>query len=151
MGYRSQVAMLITTDDRSERKIEELMIHLKLSQVSLRSWTDQPTGLLSDRPFIGWNYHTLAFRADDVKWYPTYPDVQAIEKVWEIAQQVVGLSGVFMRVGENTDDTIEFNFGQDPPYDHAFIAREIVLPDDLPLGKFGDEVPHMEEEEKTNE
>jgi hypothetical protein len=35
--------------------------------------------------------------------------------------------------------------------DNAFIAREIVLPDDLPLGKFGDEVPHMEEEEKTNE
>jgi hypothetical protein len=52
-----------------------------------------------------------------------------------------------MRVGENTDDTIEFNFGQDPPYDNAFIVRQIVLPDGLPLGKFGDEVPHMEEEE----
>ena len=141
MGYRSSVAMLITTDDRSQRKIEELMIHLKLSQISLRDWLD----------CIGWNYHTLAFHADDVKWYSDYPDVQAIEKVWEIAQKVEGLSGVFMRVGENAGDVEELNFGQDPPYDHAFIVRRIVLPDGLPFGEFGDEVPHMEEEEKTNE
>ena len=141
MGYRSNVAMLITTDDRSQRKIEELMIHLKLSQISLRDWLD----------CIGWNYHTLAFHADDVKWYSDYPDVQAIEKVWEIAQKVEGLSGVFMRVGENAGDVEELNFGQDPPYDQAFIVRQIVLPDGLPFGEFGDEVPHMEEEEKTNE
>ena len=141
MGYRSNVAMVITTDDRSQRKIEELMIHLKLSQISLRDWLD----------CIGWNYHTLAFHADDVKWYSDYPDVQAIEKVWEIAQKVEGLSGVFMRVGENAGDVEELNFGQDPPYDHAFIVRQIVLPDGLPFGEFGDEVPHMEEEEKTNE
>jgi hypothetical protein len=145
MGYRSDVAMLITTDDRSQRKIEELMIHLKLSQISLKSWID------ADDNKIGWNYHTLAFHADDVKWYFDYPEVQAIEKVWEIAQKVEGLSGVFMRVGENAGDVEELNFGQDPPYDHAFIVRRIVLPDDLPFGKFGDEVPHMEEEEKTNE
>ena len=147
MGYRSNVAMLITTDDRSQRKIEELMIHLKLSQISLRDWTD-PT---VNNPYIGWNYHTFAFRADDVKWYSDYPEVQAIEKVWEIAQKVEGLSGVFMRVGENAGDVEELNFGQDPPYDHAFIVRQIVLPDGLPFGEFGDEVPHMEEEEKTNE
>lgn len=121
------------------------MIHLKLSQISLKSWTD------ADDNKIGWNYHTLAFHADDVKWYSDYPEVQAIEKVWEIAQKVEGLSGVFMRLGESSDDVKELNFGQDPPYDHAFIVRRIVLPDDLPFGEFGDEVPHMEEEEKTNE
>ena len=147
MGYRSSVAMLITTDDRNERKIEELMIHLKLSQISLKSWIERVG--IEDK--IGWNYHTFAFRADDVKWYPDYPEVQAIERVWEIAQKVEGLSGVFMRVGENAGDVEELNFGQDPPYDHAFIVRRIVLPDDLPFGEFGDEVPHMEEEEKTNE
>ena len=86
-----------------------------------------------------------------MKWYSDYPEVQAIEKVWEIAQKVEGLSGVFMRVGENAGDVEELNFGQDPPYDHAFIVRQIVLPDGLPFGEFGDEVPHMEEEEKTNE
>jgi hypothetical protein len=141
MGYRSSVAMLITTDDRNERKIEELMIHLKLAQVSLKDWTGQY------EQDIGWNYHTFAFRVDDVKWYSDYPEVQAIEKVWEIAQQVEGLSGVFMRVGEEADDVEELNFGQDPPYDRAFIVRQIVLPDGLPFGEFGDEVPHMEREE----
>jgi len=141
MGYRSSVAMLITTDDRNERKIEELMIHLKLAQISLKSWTGE------DEKDIGWNYHTFAFRVDDVKWYPDYPEVQALEKVWEIAQEVDGLSGVFMRIGESSDDVEELNFGQDPPYDHAFIVRQIVLPDGLPFGEFGDEVPHMEREE----
>lgn len=141
MGYRSSVAMLITTDDRNERKIEELMIHLKLAQISLKSWTGE------DEKDIGWNYHTFAFRADEVKWYPDYPEVQAIEKVWEIAKEVHGLSGVFMRVGESSDDVEDLNFGQDPPYDHAFIVRRIVLPDGLPFGEFGDEVPHMEREE----
>jgi len=141
MGYRSSVAMLITTDDRNERKIEELMIHLKLAQVSLKGWTGE------DEKDIGWNYHTFAFRADEVKWYPDYPEVRAIEKVWEIAKEVHGLSGVFMRVGESSDDVEDLNFGQDPPYDHAFIVRQIVLPDGLPFGEFGDEVPHMEREE----
>ena len=146
MGYRSSVAMLITTDDRNERKIEELMIHLKLAQVSLKGWTGE-----AYEKDIGWNHHTFAFRAYEVKWYTDYPEVQAIEKVWEIAQKVDGLSGVFMRVGESSGDVEELNFGQDPPYDHAFIVRQIVLPDGLPFGEFGDEVPHMEEEEKTNE
>ena len=54
-------------------------------------------------------------------------------------------------IDENAGDVEELNFGQDPPYDHAFIVRQIVLPDGLPFGEFGDEVPHMEEEEKTNE
>ena len=145
MGYRSSVAMLITTDDRHERKIEELMIHLKLSQISLKYWTGD------DEKDIGWNHHTFAFRADDVKWYPEYPEVQAIERVWDIAQKVHGLSGVYLRVGENPDDTKEIVFGEDPPWQEAFISRQIVLHDDLPFGEFGDEVPHMQEEEKTNE
>ena len=147
MGYRSSVAMLITTDDRSQRKIEELMIHLKLSQISLKSWIERVG--IEDK--IGWNYHTFAFRADDVKWYPDYPEVQAIERVWEIAQKVHGLSGVFLRFGENIDDTKEVVFGEDPPWQEAFISRQIVLVGGLPFGEFGDEVPHMEEEEKTNE
>jgi hypothetical protein len=147
MGYRSNVAMLITTDDGSQRKIEELMIHLKLSQISLRDWTDPKV----NHPYVGWNHHTFAFRADDVKWYPEYPEVQAIERVWDIAQKVHGLSGVYLRVGENPDDTKEIVFGEDPPWQEAFISRQIVLHDDLPFGEFGDEVPHMQEEEKTNE
>lgn len=147
MGYRSNVAMLITTDDGSQRKIEELMIHLKLAQISLRDWTD-PT---VNHPYVGWNHHTFAFRADDVKWYPEYPEVQAIEKVWDIAQKVHGLSGVYLRVGENPDDTKEIVFGEDPPWQEAFISRQIILVDGLPFGEFGDEVPHMQEEEKTNE
>ena len=141
MGYRSSVAMLITTDDRHERKIEELMIHLKLAQISLKSWTGE------DEKDIGWNYHTFAFRVDDVKWYPDYPEVQALEKVWEIAQKVHGLSGVYLRVGENPDDTKEIVFGEDPPWQDAFISRQIVLHEGLPFGEFGDEVPHMEREE----
>ena len=144
MGYRSDVAMLITSDEPSDRKIEELMVHLKLAQVNLKSWTDQEW---AQEPYIGWNHHTLAFRASNVKWYEGYPEVDTINEVWEIAKKMTGVSGVFLRIGEESDDVVDENFGEDPPYQDAFITRQIVLPEGLPFGEFGDEVPHMEREE----
>lgn len=144
MGYRSDVAMLITSDEPTDRKIEELMVHLKLAQVSLKSWVAQEW---ANEPYIGWNHHTLIFRASNVKWYDGYPEVDAIHEVWEIAKKVTGLSGVFLRIGEESDDVVDENFGEDPPYQDAFITRQIVLPEGLPFGEFGDEVPHMEREE----
>ena len=144
MGYRSDVAMLITSDEPTDRKIEELMIHLKLAQVSLKSWVAQEW---ANEPYIGWNHHTLIFKAEHVKWYEGYPEVEVINEVWEIAKKVTGLSGVFLRIGEASDDVVDENFGEDPPYEDAFITRQIVLPEGLPFGEFGDEVPHMEREE----
>lgn len=148
MGYRSDVAMLITSDEPSDRKIEELMVHLKLAQVNLRGWID-PSEWARD-PYMGWNHHTFVFKADHVKWYSDYDEVKAIEEVWEIAKKMTGVSGVFMRIGESSDDVVDENFGEDPQYNDAYITRQIVLPEGLPFGEFGDEVPHMEREE-TNE
>ena len=144
MGYRSDVAMLITSDEPTDRKIEELMVHLKLAQVSLKGWTGQEW---AKDPFMGWNHHTLIFKAENVKWYSDYDEVKAIEEVWEIAKKMTGLSGVFLRIGEESDDVVDENFGEDPHYQDAFITRQIVLPEGLPFGEFGDEVPHMESEE----
>lgn len=144
MGYRSDVAMLITSDEPTDRKVEELMVHLKLAQVSLKSWTGQEW---AKDPFMGWNHHTLIFKAENVKWYSDYDEVKAIEEVWEIAKKVTGLSGVFLRIGESSDDVVDEHFGEEPQFNDAFIARQIVLPEGLPFGEFGDEVPHMEREE----
>jgi hypothetical protein len=144
MGYRSDVAMLITSDEPTDRKIEELMVHLKLAQVNLRGWTGQEW---AKDPFMGWNHHTLIFKAENVKWYLDYDEVKAIEEVWEIAKKVTGLSGVFLRIGEESDDVVDENFGEDPHYQDAYITRQIFLPEGLPFGEFGDEVPHMEREE----
>lgn len=144
MGYRSDVAMLITSDEPTDRKIEELMVHLKLAQVNLKEWTSQEW---AKDPFIGWNHHTFVFKADHVKWYDGYSDVDAINEVWEIAKKMTGVSGVFMRIGESSDDVVDENFGEDPQYNDAYITRQIVLPEGLPFGEFGDEVPHMEREE----
>lgn len=145
MGYRSDVAMLITSDEPTDRKVEELMVHLKLAQVSFRDWINPSEW--AKEPYIGWNHHTLIFKAENVKWYEGYPEVEVINEVWEIAKKVTGLSGVFLRIGESSDDVVDENFGEDPPYQDAFIARQIVLPEGLPFGEFGDEVPHMEREE----
>lgn len=144
MGYRSDVAMLITSDEPTDRKVEELMVHLKLAQVNLKSWTGQEW---AKDPFMGWNHHTLIFKAENVKWYSDYDEVKAIEEVWEIAKKVTGLSGVFLRIGESSDDVVDEHFGEEPQFNDAFIARQIVLPEGLPFGEFGDEVPHMEREE----
>ena len=147
MGYRSDVAMLITSDEPTDRKIEELMVHLKLAQVNLKTWIAQEW---ANEPYIGWNHHTFVFKADHVKWYEGYPEVEVINEVWEIAKKVTGLSGVFLRIGEASDDVVDENFGENPPYEDAYITRQIFLPEGLPFGEFGDEVPHMEREE-TNE
>ena len=91
MGYRSDVAMLITSDEPTDRKVEELMVHLKLAQVNLKSWIAQEW---ANEPYIGWNHHTFVFKADHVKWYEGYPEVEAINEVWEIAKKITGVSAV---------------------------------------------------------
>ena len=68
---------------------------------------------------------TICFRASDWKWYDSYPDVQRFEKVWDIyqelydqAEELMGvkadqISGAFVRIGEEDDDTETRYFGNE--------------------------------------
>ena len=154
MGYRSNVAMVISVDegyddsgvDKDWSLMEMFIAQLKLAQVNLKFWTDDYG---SKFPSIGWNDSFFAFQAWSVKWYEDYPEVKAIEEVWQIAKKIEGLSGVFLRIGEESDDVVDLNFGEEPPFDYVYLSREIVVENEssMPFGKF----ELSKEEEKTNE
>lgn len=74
----------------------------------------------------------IQFGADQVKWYPDYPDVMCHDKLWRKASEREDnnegmCDGYFVRIGEELDDIVEYQFGQEPPYDYIEINRSIQL------------------------
>ena len=131
MGYRSQVAGCISVD-REERhdeqgksysyydkaKFKEMIGFIKLSRF-YELWNTKP-----DDESFGWEDGYFILYGSDWKWYEDYEDVKAWNELWESMRQVEGISGYFCRVGEESNDIEEHNFGDDPCYEffHAFSA-----------------------------
>ena len=72
----------------------------------------------------------IQFGADQVKWYPDYPDVKCHANLWwkasEREDNQKGMcDGYFVRIGEEPDDVEERQFGEEPPFDYINIHREI--------------------------
>jgi len=130
MGSRSQVAGCISVD-REERhdeqgksysyydkvKFKEMIGFIKLTKF-YELWNSE-----SDNAF-GWKDGAFIMHGNDWKWYPDYPDVMAWDEMWVNMQAIEGISGYFCRVGEEMNDVVEMEFGDDPCYDyfHAFTA-----------------------------
>lgn len=131
MGYRSQVAGCFSVD-REERhdeqgksysyydkaKFKEMVGFIKLSEF-YEFWSNS-----TDQDAFGWKDGAFILYGADWKWYPDYEDVKAWDKLWESMQNIEGISGYFVRVGEERDDVEEMEFGDDPctDYFHAFSA-----------------------------
>jgi hypothetical protein len=133
MGYRSQLAACISVDvvrkedeqgspyfEYDKAKFKEMIGFIKLSKF-YELWQIHNT---ADRDSFGWQNGKFILYGNDWKWYPSYPDVQAWDEMWENMQDIEGISGYFVRVGEENDDIEEMQFGDDPCYDHfhAFSA-----------------------------
>jgi hypothetical protein len=123
MGYRSQVAGCFSVD-REERhdeqgksysyydkaKFKEMVGFIKLSQF-YQLWQVENT---ADANSFGWEDGYFVLYGDGWKWYPDYEDVKGWDKLWESMQNIEGISGYFVRVGEERDDVEEMEFGDDP-------------------------------------
>jgi hypothetical protein len=135
MGYRSQLAACISVDvvrredergshyfDYDKAKFKEMIGFVKLSKF-YELWQIHNT---ADAESFGWQNGKFILYGNDWKWYPSYPDVQAWDELWENMQDIEGISGYFVRVGEENDDIEEMQFGDDPCYDHfhAFSALQ---------------------------
>ena len=131
MGYRSQVAGIISVDrvriedekgshyfDYDRAKFTEMIGFIKLTKF-YELWNEG-----SDKDSFGWKDGAFILYGADWKWYPDYPDVMAWDEMWEQMQAIEGISGYFCRVGEETDDIVQIEFGDDPCYDyfHPFTA-----------------------------
>jgi len=126
MGYRSTVAYTIrftpfpspqeaekgefpTTADLKECK-ESFYTFLAEAKVKLSGAFDDD--LMVDEANMALNY--LVY---DVKWYESYDDVQTHEGLMQLSKDWADMEnkhigGIFMRVGEETDDIVEEAWGE---------------------------------------
>ena len=144
MGYRSQLAGCISVDvvlikpesgesyyDYDRAKFKEMIGFIKLSKF-YELWQINNH---SDADSFGWQNGKFILYGADWKWYPDYEDVQAWNELWENMQDIEGISGYFVRVGEENDDIEEMQFGDDPCYDHFHAFSALQFDADDYLGK----------------
>ena len=141
MGYRSQVAGCISVDkvrkqdeqgsdywDYDRAKFKEMIGFIKLSRF-YEVWSE------SEKESFGWKDGAFIMHASDWKWYSDYPIVQAWEEMWDSMQEIKGISGYLCRVGEETDDVEQEEFGDDPCYDYFQPFTALSFEGDDYLGK----------------
>ena len=114
MGYRSQVMALIYPERGSDdmvAKYEQLKV---LMATTFKDVTDEYFGscmewMDADR--------VLKFTIDDVKWYPSYEDVQAFETMLdEFGDDIPGYCTEFVRIGEESGDIEQRQAGDNNEY-----------------------------------
>jgi hypothetical protein len=144
MGYRSQLAGCISVDvvrredgqgshyfDYDRAKFKEMIGFIKLSRF-YQLWQVENN---ADANSFGWQNGKFILYGNDWKWYDSYPDVQAWNELWENMQDIEGISGYFVRVGEERDDIEETHFGDDPCYDYFHPFSALSFEGDDYLGK----------------
>jgi len=133
MGYRSNLMVLIYPDvDKVEDEVEDE--EAKYEQLKLLMGTTFKD--VSDADGFGeymtWMHkeHVLMFKLDDVKWYPTYPDVQMFEnmlsafKCYDEDSDIKGYCTEYVRIGEDNDDVDEVHTGHNNHY-YLSVRRSI--------------------------
>lgn len=125
MGYRSTVGIMFKRDNKDAPSIPTVLALAKTKGIlqgdSLGEyWNDED---------YGWDEDKFLFFVTDVKWYEDYPDVQAMERLYEFAEELGNesegwYSGIFCRIGENDDDTEQRAFGLNA-WGEMWIVRDI--------------------------
>lgn len=134
MGYRSQVAGCISVDKEhngsyDQAKFKALVGFIKLSTFWER-WNTK-----ADQDVFGWRDGYFILYGEDWKWYYDYPDVRAWNDLWDQLRNIEGISGYFLRVGEEHGDVEEMEFGEEPCKDHFFPTTSMYFSGDEYLGE----------------
>jgi hypothetical protein len=134
VGYRSQVAYTIrfTGDDDTACKHD---FYTFLAEAK----TKFPSAIGDEHLSIDEPNFALNFLADSVKWYDDYEDVKCHMALLQLAQNwaedgdekngIAGntrIGGIFMRIGEDSDDVTEESFGNHD-WDWMQISRQIIV------------------------
>jgi hypothetical protein len=119
MGYRSNLVVLIYPDVKNPSEEQPLYEQLKVLMGTTFKGVSEEFG----DPYMTWqdSDHVLKFELEDVKWYPSYPDVQMFEKMLEAlnpdsSDDIPGYCTEFVRVGEDNDDVEETHTGHNNHY-----------------------------------
>lgn len=113
MGYRSDVKAIVYPGRRFERddgvlqprSIEELSEQYQALKTLCATQFSDVVGSDVFYSEFSWDdkAEVLRYSAPDVKWYPSYSDVQQFHKFLEDVEEL-GYSYEFIRVGESGDD-----------------------------------------------
>jgi hypothetical protein len=119
MGYRSEVCGVIAVDDRDPEKFKELIGKVKMVGEDLLNQLGEGE--------VGWKDGVFMFHVDSWKWFDGYSAVIAWNAIWDMASAMEGVSGLFIRIGEELEDNVEDYMGEewDNLRDYAYISRRI--------------------------
>lgn len=107
MGYRSDVTMLFYAVDAADFPLFKLWFDENVLPVMNEHWGEND---YKPQEFERGYAKGYALRFDDVKWYESYPEVQAIEEAWNKFTEAFGndesasLGAERARVGEDYGD-----------------------------------------------
>lgn len=123
MGYRSDLMVLIYPEAQAKLGEQAVYDQLKvLMATTFKHVVDEfgdPYMTWMDKEFV------LKFDLRDVKWYPSYPDVQMFEAMLSaFGGEIEGYCTEFVRIGEDSDDVEERHTGDDNQY-YLNVRREI--------------------------
>ena len=113
MVYRSDVMALIYPEpgDNKPEKFEQLKV---LMATTFKDVSDE----FGD-PYMEWLEadRVLKFDIKDVKWYPSFPDVQMFEMMMAAFDgDIPGYCTEFVRIGEDTEDAEQRQTGENNEY-----------------------------------
>ena len=134
MGYRSEVCGVIAVDDRAPEKFRELIGKIEIIG---EDFLDQ----LGEEE-VGWEDGVFMFHVDGWKWDDGYSAVIAWNAIWEMASAMEGVSGIFIRVGDELDDNAEDYMGEEWENlrDYAYISRSIRVNESILGTKITEEI-----------
>lgn len=133
MGYRSEVSLVIQTDNPIDDKCKDLWATF-ITEAKALDDTKWFMSILCDtadeetkKYYEGWlegsgldmENQSIVCYFCDVKWYESFHDVQSVEALLKLAESYVEgnhpLSYAFVRVGEDQDD-IDYMHGGEKSY-----------------------------------
>ncbi len=126
MGYRSDVGYVIAFEN-----VEELKKFVAINMlISGRREALQECGVFigqtDDRPM-------LFYHAEDIKWYSSFPEVQAHTELLNFVDEQFCDGGIiagykFIRIGEDAEDIVQTDGGDHSliPWDALHVSRSLV-------------------------
>lgn len=148
MGYRSDVAYGIRVDEVNlGENATEQEKSLSADGIFLLMLTEMQSDPIAGKCFddtydinvhltVNKENRTISFYEDGLKWYDSYKDVQAHERLYEMMEDYAEeygsetmnnpVSCAFIRIGEEADDIEERGAGYDP-WNIMYVSRSIEM------------------------